>query len=71
MKLTAMLNFIPEKQRAVVDLVIEQVPFLKCALEGHDPLPLVAGRKVARNDEGVKQVRCCKRCNLCYWEEPV
>ena len=63
-----LLALIPEKYKPTVDLVVGQVPYLKCVLDGHTPIPLI--RTVAKNNDGVKQMRLCLRCHLAYWEEP-
>jgi len=65
-----LLSFLPAQYKPMADLIIGQIPFLKCVLEGHNPLPLVAGKRTIRNDEGVKQLRLCQHCHLAYWEEP-
>ena len=65
-----LLSLLPASYKPMADLIISQIPFLKCVLEGHKPLPIMAGRKTTRNDEGVKQLRFCMHCHLAYWEEP-
>lgn len=62
-----LLSLLPEKYQPTADLIIGAVPFLKCALEGHAPVPNVT---LPLTTEGVRRTgRLCTRCNLVYWEQ--
>jgi len=61
-----LLSLIPESYRGVVNLVMSQVPIVKCAIDGHEP---VANVSIPLTTEGVtRSGRLCLRCKLVYWE---